>query len=165
MFNNVVNAVSSTVVFLSFAYLAVFMLRFPPESDWVKNDGSRKKLFYPSIIMIIILWYLNLFQPDFSDMLDTVLQLLFGAVILFYFVTAIVALIRKYSNASGEERSASGLNYMLWAAILGLLPITLAFAVSTLSPTTTFPGDDYVYLTFVLIPILSSMALLKQAKA
>ena len=53
---------------------------------------------------------------------------------------------------------------MLMAAILGLLPITISFAITTLSPTTSVPGDDYVFLTFIFIPLFSTMALLKQAK-
>jgi hypothetical protein len=165
MMSDIVGAVATTVVLLSFAYLAVFMLRYPPESSWVSNDGSRRKLFYPAFIAIVWVWYLNLFQPDFSATLGTMTRLLFGVVILFYFITAVVSLIKKYSNASAEVRSASGLSYMLWAAVLGLLPVTISFAVSTLSPTTSFAADEYMFLTFVFIPLLSTMALLKQAKA
>jgi hypothetical protein len=48
---------------------------------------------------------------------------------------------------------------------LGLAPILIVFTISTISPKTIVPGNDYIFLTFVLIPIFSSIALMHNAKS
>jgi hypothetical protein len=50
---------------------------------------------------------------------------------------------------------------MLVGAIVGLLPILIYFTAGVLSPGINLPGDDYVFITFLAIPIFFTMALNK----
>ena len=93
-----------------------------------------------------------------------VLRLLFGAFIIFYFALAIITLIRKYLNASNDERSTKGMNMMLIGTLVGLFPILIYFTLSTLKPGIDLPGNDYVFYTFAAIPIFFLLALNQQHK-
>ena len=157
--NNIVNSLSTTFVFLSFAYMAIFTLQYTPQSSIVSTAKSSRKIFYPAILIILILWCLNLFQPDVNQTLDGILDVLFPLTIIFYFGTAVITLIRKYSKATSDERTATGLNYMLLAGIIGLTPILITFTITAIDPTIEIPGNDYVFFTFIFIPIFSSLAL------
>lgn len=161
--SNLVNSINVTIVMYSFVALSRFILRYPPESS-IMTSNKKRMLYVPAAIIVAIIWVLNFAQPDSTSTLNVTIRLLFGGIIIFYFGLAVVTLIRKYSKASAEVRTSSGLNMMLMGAVLGILPFLIYYAIGTVSPATILPGNDYIFLTFALIPIFFTMALLKQRK-
>lgn len=156
--DNLVNSIATTIVVFSFAFLLNYMLKYPPESK------SQKLLYLPAIIAAVMVWILNFAQPDGSGTINMVIRLIFGVVIILYFLSSLITLIRKYMRSSAEDRTSKGLNLMLIGAVIGLLPILIYFTANTLSPGINLPGNDYVFITFIAIPICFSMALNKLSK-
>ena len=163
--SNIVNSIDGTLAFMAFAFMTIFVYKYPPKSKAIASEGGYRRMFYPAIITILFLWYLNIFQPDNNPTLNTAIQLIVAVTIIFYFGAALVVLIRKYAKATQEDRSALGLNYMLYGVVLGLLPILISFTLAQVAPKLIIPGNDYVFLTFVFIPIFFTMALKQQAKS
>jgi len=161
LLNELINSISTTIVMFSFVALANFVLKYPPQSSFL-NGGNSRWLYAPAAVIVAIIWVLNFAQPDSTSSLNTIIRLLFGAIIIFYFGLALVTLVRKYSNANAEERKSSGLNLMLLGTVLGLLPFLIYFTITSFSPATILPGNDYMFLTFAFIPIFFSMALMQK---
>ena len=160
--NNLIDSINITIIMFAFVALARFILQYPKESSFL-NGGNSRWIYAPAAVIVLVLWVLNFVQPDSTSGLNVTINMLFFAVILFYFGLSLITLIGKYSKANTEERKSLGLNYMLLGAVLGLLPFLMFFIVNQLSPTTVLPGDDYMFLTFVFIPIFFSMALMQKS--
>ncbi len=159
---DLVNSIDITIIMLAFVALACFILQYPPKSAFLKGGDSRWT-YVPAAVIVVIIWILNFTHPDSTSTLNVTMNMLFFAVIVFYFGLSLIILIGKYSKANAETRSSSGLNHMLLGAVLGLLPFLIVFTINQISPTTIVPGDDYLFLTFAFIPIFFSMALLKKS--
>lgn len=157
--STVVNIVSTSVVLFSFTYMAIYMLRYPPESKFLDNVRNRKLIYVPMILLILIIIILEVMQTDGSGTLNLVMRLLFGAFIICYFGISVITLIRKYAKSSAADKQSSGLNMMLIGTVIGLLPILIYFTINTISPSSDLPGNDYVFITFLAIPIFFSLAL------
>lgn len=157
-----VNSLDITIIMFAFVALARFILQYPPESSFL-NGGNSRWSYAPAALIVVIVWILNFTQPDSTSTLNTIMSTIFFVVIIFYFGLSLLTLISKYSKASSETRSSSGLNHMLLGAILGIVPFLIVYTINQISPTTILPGDDYIFLTFTFIPILFSMALLKKS--
>lgn len=156
--DNLLGTVNTTIVFFSFAFLLNFILKYPPESK------DQKWLYVPAMLAALVSLVLNFMQPDGSGMLNMSIRVFFALVIILYFLSALVTLVRKYSRSSKEERDAKGLNMMLLGVVIGLLPILIYFTAGTLSPGIQLPGDDYVFITFLAIPVFFTMGLNKISK-
>jgi hypothetical protein len=157
--NIVVNIVSSSIVLFALASLAVFMLKYPPESAFIADDKKRKLIYIPLIIMVVIVAVVQATQMERTGTLNTVMRLLFASYVIFFFATSLITLIRKYGRSNAEFRKANGLNLMLIGALIGLVPILINFTVGTIAPDVYLPGNDYVFITFIAIPIFFSMAM------
>ena len=157
-----VNSIDITIIMLAFVALACFILQYPPKSTFLKGGESRWT-FVPAAVIVVIIWFLNFTQPDSTSTLNVTMNMLFFAVIIFYFGLSLIILIGKYSKANAETRSSSGLNHMLLGALLGIVPFLIMFTINRISPTTVVPGSDYMFLTFAFIPIFFSAALLKKS--
>lgn len=157
---SIVGIISTAVFLFSFTALAIYMLRYPPESSFLTGKNS-KLLYVPMLILLAIIVILEIVQPDGSGTLNMVMRLLFGVFIIGYFLIALITLIRKYSRSNSEERNKNGLNLMLVGVIIGIVPILIYFTIGTLSPGTELPGNDYVFYTFAAMPICFTMALNK----
>jgi hypothetical protein len=155
----------SALLMFSFVVLAVFLLKYPPRSPFLDDENSGKILYAPAILIVLIIGVLELLHPDSSAAINTSLNLLFGVIIIFYFGVSVVTLIQKYRNATPHGRDATGLNFMLWGTLIGLLPVLIYFIITTISPKTILPGSDYIFLTFTAIPVFFALALFKQQKA
>ncbi len=151
------NSLSFTIVIFSFAALANFMLYYPPKSSY-----NVKLLYSPAAIAALFIWILEFTLPENTTTLNLILRIFLGAVIIFYFSFSLFILIRKYLRASGEERSSSGLNLLLTGSLIGILPILLYLSISTFLPATVLPGNDYIFISFLAIPIFYTMALLQR---
>ena len=160
--NNLFDSINITIIMFAFVALARFILQYPKQSSFL-NGGNSRWVYAPAAVIVAVMWIMNFAQPDSTSGLNVTLDMLFFAVILFYFGLSLITLIGKYSKANAEERKSLGLNYMLLGAVLGLLPFLMFFIVNQLSPTTVLPGDDYMFLTFAFIPIFFSMALMQKS--
>jgi hypothetical protein len=158
--STIVSIVNTTIVLYAFTRLVIYMLKYPPESGFL--TGKNNKIIYlPMLILLLIIIVLEITQMDNSSTLRMTMRLLFGAFIIGYFLIALITLLKKYMKASVHERSAKGLTMMLIGTVIGLVPILIYFTVSTLSPGTELPGNDYVFYTFAAIPIFFMLALNK----
>jgi membrane-associated protease RseP (regulator of RpoE activity) len=157
--NSVVNSLSALIVIFSFATLANYLLKYPKKSKYNRNF-----LFVPGVLAVLLIWFLNFTQPESTGSMNMAIRLFFGAIIIFYFGTALLTLLRKYFKANSAERSSRGLNMMLVGSLIGLLPILIYFTANTISPGIDLPGNDYVVLTFAAIPIFFMLALNQLAK-
>jgi len=158
---NLTNSISLWLLLLGFAYLVNFLLHYPAQRDLLNKSSTRWLIFAPAILLAVLITILNLFQPESSSTLRTLVNLLVGIVVLFYFVWAIILMAQSYNRASTEERNTKGLNLMLVGVILGLLPIIIVVLVQTLAPQIIVPGGNYAFLFLALIPILFALALRK----
>ncbi len=160
---DIVRSIDIAIVMFSIVALTNFTLKYPPVSSFL-NGGKNRLMYVPAAIIVLIIWILNFTNPDSTSTLNVSIRILFGVIIIFYFGLAFITLIKKYVNANAQERKATGLNLMLWGTILGLLPFLINFIISTISPATILPGSDFIFLTFALIPIFFSLALLKKGE-
>ena len=151
-----VNCISTSIVLLSFAFMMAYMLEFPPQAK------IPKFLFIPALVVITLVCVLSVVRPDGSGTFNMILRLIFGVTIIFYFLGSLITLIKKYAGATSEVRSETGLNLMLAGALIGLLPIIIYFTAGVISPGINLPGNDYIFITFLAIPICFAMALHKQ---
>jgi hypothetical protein len=156
--SSVVGVISTAVVLFSFTALAIYMLRYPPESFFLNSKNS-KLLYVPMLVLIVIITILTIMQPDGSGTLNMVMRLLFGVFIIGYFMIALITLIKKYLAANSTDRSLNGLNLMMIGTIIGIVPMLIYFTIGTISPGLELPGEDYVFYTFAAIPICFTMAL------
>lgn len=160
MLSTIVGIINTSIVLYAFTRLVIYMLKYPPESAFVNSKNS-KMVYVPMLILLLIIIILEITQVDNSSTLRMTMRLLFGAFIIGYFLIALITLLKKYIKASTEDRSSKGLSMMLIGAVIGLVPILIYFTVSTLSPGTELPGNDYVFYTFAAIPIFFMLALNK----
>lgn len=159
-FSTFINVLSTVVVLFSFTALVIYMLRYPPESKFLSSK-NKKLIYIPMLLLLVIIIILEITQMDNSASLRMGMRLLFGAFIISYFLIAVITQIRKYKNADANERSSRGLTLMLVGTIIGLVPILVYFTASTVSPGLELPGNDYVFYTFIAIPIFFMLALNK----
>ncbi len=156
LFSTLINILSTAVVLFSFTALAIYMLKYPPESTY-----NGKLIYAPMFIILAIIVILEVTQMDNSATLNMVMRLLFGAFIISYFLISLITLIRKYNKADADQKSSRGLTLMLIGTIIGIVPILVYFTINTISPGMDLPGNDYVLYTFAAIPIFFTMALNK----
>ncbi|AVR45375.1 hypothetical protein C7S20_08885 [Christiangramia fulva] len=157
--NQLIRSISISIVLFSFGALANYMLNYPPKSRY-----NLKLLYLPAALAALLFWILEFTLPESTESLNMLVRYFVGAVIIFYFGLSLVTLISKFLNSNAEERKASGLDLMLIGAVIGLLPILIYFTISTFSPGTILPGNDYVFLTFIAIPIFFSLALMHRGE-
>jgi membrane-associated protease RseP (regulator of RpoE activity) len=160
LLGSIIGIVSTAILLFSFTALAIYMLRYTPESSFLSSKNY-KLIYVPMLLILGIIIVLEVTQMDSSGTLNMVMRLLFGAFIIVYFLIAIITLIRKYMKASSTDRNEKGLNMMLIGTVIGLLPILIYFTINTLSPGADLPGNDYVFYTFAAIPIFFTLALNK----
>ena len=160
-----VTAIALPIIVLSFAALLHFMLTYPRPRDFLANKNKLRLLYAPAIVLSLIFLFLIIVQPDGSNALGTFMNIIIGLFILFYFGWSLIAMLQNYNRASADDRIAYGLNLMLWGTVISLVPLLLQVIITTVSPKTIVPGNDYLFLLFALIPIAFGLALDKGGSA
>jgi hypothetical protein len=159
------SVVKLTFTLSGFALLTYFMLQFPNPGPILQKKNAGYLLAGPAVLLAVVLVFLNIFEPEATSGLRMFVRLLYGAVFLFYFVWALIAMFRSYGRHSAAERSSQGLNLLLIGAVLGLVPILVVILIGTVVPQVIVPGGDYAFLTLGFIPILFALAIRKKEAA
>jgi len=102
--------------------------------------------------------YRQLLTPEATSALNNFTNILAGLVFGGYLVGSIVVMLQNHSRATAEVRDARGLNTMMIGTLGGLLPVAITTVITIFSPQTVLPGQDYYFLTLILIPVTWSMA-------
>ena len=76
-----------------------------------------------------------------------------------------VNLVKKYRSADDSAKEKYRLGLMLWAIIIGIVPVLLDVIVGTLMPTVDLPGSDYYFIIMALIPIGIGLAITQSGPA
>lgn len=161
--SGIVNSVRFSFVLLSFAFLVSFLLNFPNRDAFLDKKNAKYIIFGPAVFLSLFFIGLNIFDPDSTSGLVKTVDILFLLFIVFYFGWALLKMISRFRSASADERSQTGVGMMFWGTVIGLLPILIIVILDYLAPTLSLPGEDYYYMTMVLIPISFALAINKNS--
>ena len=156
---NIFNVLEIWLLLLSFVFLIKFLMNYPSSRNWASSRTGKWVIWGPAVVLGVFVSYLFLFMPDSTEGLRSMVNLLLPAILLFYFVWAIVLMMQNYLKASAEDRKKKGLGLMLMGVVLGFLPIVIGIAVNVIDATVVLPGDDFYILFFTLIPLSFFLAL------
>ncbi len=152
-------SILNIIVFFGYAFLFHLLVVFPKPKKIVSKKYGTIVIYGPAILMTVVLLSLAIIQPERSSWLFVSATLLYALFFVSYLGMTVVALIRSYAKATGEERSAYGLKFILFGAIVGLAPSIISGIVRLLSPTLVLPGADFYIFPAVLIPLSLALAI------
>jgi hypothetical protein len=155
------NALATIIIFLGVAALLHFLLIFPKRSAYLDRANAKRMLYAPGLAVGLYITYLILGTPEATSGLNTFTTAFIGVVVAFYLVTCLVTVYKSYSGSSAAERDSQGLNLMLIGTLAGLILPLVATVVGIFAPQVVLPGQNFYFLTFILIPITWSMAVMK----
>ncbi len=158
MVRSLVNLVSVFVVWLGVASILNFLLVH-------LRSGGNRMYFMPALAVALFIGWRILATPEATDALNNFANVFVGSVAAFYLIFSLVTVYRAYNEASASDRAANGLNLMLVGAVVGFLPPIVGILASVIAPQTVLPGQNFYFLSFVAIPIMWSMAVLKYGSA
>jgi len=154
MLRNIVGAIETILVFLGVASILAFLMIH-------LRSGASNMLYLPGLAAGLFISWRILATPESTSGLNTFAAFFIGAIILFYLISSIWTVYKAYSEATASERDNQGLNLMLIGALVGMLPPVVAVLANTLAPQLVLPGQAFYFLSFVVLPITWSMAVLK----
>lgn len=155
---SIVITVQSIIVVTGVGALLHFLLVFPNPREFINKDNATKILYSPALAWSLMVAYRQLLTPEATSALNNFTNILAGLVFGGYLVGSIVVMLQNHSRASAEVRDARGLNTMMIGTLVGMLPVTITTVIGIFSPQTVLPGQDYYFLTLILIPVTWSMA-------
>ena len=155
------NALTTIIIFLGVGALLHFLLIFPKRSAYLDKANAKRMLYAPGLAAGLFISYRILATPEATSALNTFTTVFVGIVVAFYLLTCLVTVYKSYSGSSAAERDSQGLNLMLIGTLVGLILPLVATVASIIAPQVVLPGQNFYFLTFVLIPITWSMAALK----
>jgi hypothetical protein len=135
-----VGTIQESLVFLSFAFLLHYVLEFPKQKPLLQKKHALAVLYAPAVLLVLFDLFWVIVQPRATSALNRVTNILFELFLAAYLVCAVVAIIHTYAEASGEERSAHGLNIMLAGTLIGFLPVIIVMLMSAVAPRVLLPG-------------------------
>ena len=146
---------SVSMLFALFGMAAAlqFLLVFPNRRPFLDKPYAKALLYLPVLGLWLLLAWRLLFTPTASGGLNTLTGVLVAVVEGGYFLFALYRILRNYSQTDSLQRKKLALNLMLWGTILGLLPALLAMLVKTFSPQSELPGQDFYFVSLMLIPL------------
>jgi hypothetical protein len=147
------SSVSMLFALFGMATLLRFLLVFPNRRPFLDKPYAKALLYLPVMGLWLLLAWRLLFTPTASDTLNTVTTLAVAIIELGYFLFALFRILRNYSQTDSLQRKKLALNLMLWGTILGLLPALLAMLIKTFSPQSVVPGQDFYFVSLILIPL------------
>ncbi len=146
-------AITSLFVLFGVAALLQFLLVFPQRRPLLNRSYGKKLLYFPAFVLWALIAYRVLFTPTATHALNMLTNTMAGVIIGAYLLLSLFQVLRNYSRTNQSQRKSLGLNWMLLGTVLGLMPVTIAQLVSTFSPQSVLPGQDYYFITLALIPL------------
>lgn len=156
------NAAETLLVFLGIPSILYFLL-VHTGSAYLGRANAKRMLYAPGLAVGLFISWRILATPEATDALNTFASFFVGGVALFYLIASLLTVYKSYSAASPAERDSKGLNLMLLGALVGMLPPLVSITSGIVAPQLVLPGQAFYFLSFVLIPITWSMAVLKNA--
>lgn len=155
---SVAGAVAELFFLLGLGAMLHFLLLFPQRRPSLQRGWGRKLVYWPlMVIWILIAWRL-LFTPPAGSMPVFISQFLSGVGITVYLVFGLFLLLRNYSRTDREERRQLRFNLMMWGTVAAVIPSTVARLASIVSPDTPLPGQDYYFVALALVPMTWALA-------
>ena len=151
---NIANAIETILVFLGVASILTFLMVH-------LRSGANKLLYLPGLAAGLFIAWRILATPEATSGLNTFASFFIGAIVLFYLGGSLLAVYKSYSSATASERDSQGLNLMLIGALVGMLPPLISVLLGVVAPQVVLPGQAFYFLSFVLLPITWSVAVLK----
>ncbi len=145
--------ISTLFMLFGIAAMLQFLLMLPNWRPFLDKSWARVAIYLPAFSLWLLLAWRLLFNPPATAALNMLTGLLVGIVVGAYLLLALFRILRNYSQTDSEQRERLGLNLMLWGTVIGLLPATLALLVTTFSPHSVLPGQDYYFMSLALIPL------------
>ena len=152
---------SQPLIVFGFAALLHFLLSFPEPKPWLKKKNALLILYAPALLLTVYILFLVLVQPDGTSVLNTINNIVFGLFMLSYFGLSIIVMVRTYLKASSQKRKIYGLNIMAAGSVLALLPFVIFIGVRIVAPAVILPGNDFLLLSFILLPLSFAYAVMK----
>jgi hypothetical protein len=150
---SVTTAITSLFVLFGVAALLQFLLVFPHRRPWMNRPHLKKLIYLPAFLLWALIAYRMVFTPAATSSLNTLTNLFSGVIVGGYLLLSLYHVLRNYSKTDQASRKALALNSMLWGAVIGLLPVTIAQLTTVFSPQSVLPGQDYYFVTLALIPL------------
>jgi hypothetical protein len=146
-------AITSLFVLLGVAALLQFLLVFPQRRPWLQRSWGKKLLYLPAFVLWLLIAWRLLFTPAASPALNVLTSTLAGVITGTYLLLSLFQVLRNYSRTDQAQRQALKINSMLLGTVAALVPVTIAQLVAAFSPQSILPGQDYYFITLVLIPL------------
>ncbi|MDZ4729147.1 MAG: PDZ domain-containing protein [Xanthomonadales bacterium] len=146
-------SISMLFALFGMAALLQFLLIFPNRRPYMDKTYAKAVIYLPAAGLWFLLAWRLMFTPTASGGLNTLTGVLVAVVAGGYFLFALFRILRNYSQTDHPQRKKLALNLMLWGTILGLLPALLALLIKTFSPQSVLPGQDFYFMSLLLIPL------------
>lgn len=146
-------AITSLFVLFGVAALLQFLLVFPRRRPWLQRSYGKKLLYLPAFVLWLLIAWRLLFTPAASPALNVLTSTLAGVITGTYFLLGLFQVLRNYSRTNQAQRQALKINSMLLGTVAALVPVTIAQLVAAFSPQSVLPGQDYYFISLVLIPL------------
>lgn len=160
-----IRAVAATVaqlfMLLGFAAMVHFLLVFPKERPVLGKPWGRKLVYWPMLLIWLLMAWKILFVPPASSTTAFVAQFFSGLGITMYLLAGLYLLLRNYSRTNSEDRKALALNRMLWLTVAAIIPAAVAHLGSLVSPDTPLPGQAYYFAALALVPMAWSLSAIR----
>ncbi len=159
----VLGAITSLLGGILLALILNYSLDYPRTKKIVADrPWLRQAIYLIAIAVGVMLATINVTTPlmgsGFSMALSTILNVIFGV----YLLLAVIGVIHSYVKASAEERSSTGLNFMMLGMVIGFVPFLVSILVHTIAPHMgELPGERFWGITFLALPIGLALALMK----
>ncbi len=151
-------AVEGLFVYIGLAAMIHFLLVFPHLRPFLSRPSAKKLIYLPALALWLLLCW-RLFVPPASDsFVNIVIDVATGLIIGGYLLVGLILLLRNFARTSSGERKALGFNTMLIGSLVALLPVLVGNIVAAVSPAASLPGQEYYFLSVVLIPMTWSLA-------
>ena len=149
------------IILFGFAFLMDLMVTYPRPKRWRQQGWAKWAIYGPATLVSVVIVYLIVMNPPATSGVNVAVNVMFGLFVVYYFGSAIIAMVHSYATASPAERDAYGLTAVLVGVVVGLLPLTISSVIGIFSPQTVLPGIDFYFVTLALIPITLWAALTK----
>jgi len=156
LLDDILDTLRFCFVLLSFAFLVDFLLHYPKKSSFLESANANKIIYWPALLLCVFFLGITLLQSDSTSSMNTFIQFAMLIFVVGFFGWALYIIFKNFrSNTENDSR----VNLMFWGAIIGLIPILIGFIANNVMPGTDLPGEDYYFLTMILIPICFAKAL------